>query len=276
MQGRFVSNNLILAQINKKKQLCLIDTGATISAISQKFAQKLNLDIKPAPQTHLLAADNQVLPTLGTVEMSVKINGLIIPFDFTVIPSLCNEVIFGLDFLNHTQAVVKVSAQLVSFYDELIVVSLLNHFSSCHNIARIDRNYVIPSNSETLITVKLPTVAYAVNTTSTSSDAILIESLPVQDKILVARSLAKVSDKIAVIKVLNCTKKSIKLRKTQAIAQIAKINLDDAIHLPPPTVLQNPKPDNNVSKTPVPRQTLNCIRPTHVLTYVIIATSTCN
>ena len=187
----------------------------------------------PAPQTHLVSADNQVLPTLGIAEISVKLNGLIVPFEFAVIPHLCNEVILGLDFLAHTHAVVDVFAKLVSFYDDIVIINLLNHFAKSDNIARVAQNYVVPPSSEAFIAVNVPK-AYWLQSPNTAT-ALLFESLPLTDetKCLVSRSLAETTDKIATIKVLNPFKHRLKLRKSQAIAQVQTVNSDILINLPP-------------------------------------------
>ena len=127
-QGQFVADNLISVQINNRKMLALVDTGASISAISQRCAERLNLSVRMTEQAYLIDAGNRVLQTSGSAEMSVKLDGLIVPFVFTVIPTLCNDVILGADFLTETRAVISMPAQSIAFYDNLVILRLLNHF----------------------------------------------------------------------------------------------------------------------------------------------------
>ena len=223
MRGRQTTDNLILLQIAGRKQISLIDTGASVSAISHKLVEKLNIPMLAASRTQLLSAGSQVLPTLGRVEVTINLNGLLVPFEFIVIPQLCNDVILGMDFLNTTQALINVSASTVQFYGGLVVLNLLNHFSAI-NVARVVKQYILPPCSESAISVFVPR---KVKQHRDDEYAIIVEPLPLasDQEFLVARSIANVTDKHAVIKVLNPLHVPVKLRNRQPIAQMEIIKI---------------------------------------------------
>ena len=162
-----------------------------------------------------------------------------------------------MDFLKETQAVVNVHANSVSFYDEMVVLNLLSHFSAADNIARVARKYVLTPSSETFITVKVP--RNYVQSRDVNNSALLIESLPVpQDaKIVISRSLAKVTDTIALIKVLNISKDKVKLRPSQAIAYVSTINDASLINLPESLNDNTPCTVKGDIRTPSPISSVN-------------------
>ena len=227
-----ITDNLISVQINDRKMLALIDTGASISAISQRFVDRNKFIVTPAPQACLIDAGNRVLPTSGIVEISVNLNGLLIPFTFTVIPALCNDVIFGVDFLDQTRAIIDMPAKSIAFYDGLVILRLLNHFNVVDNIARVVRNCILQPSSETVVYIKVPKCVQQSN--FVLHDALLVESLPctVNTKCVVSRSLAKITANVIPIKVLNLTNAKVKLRRYQAIASITTINANQLTPLP--------------------------------------------
>ena len=214
-------------RVNGNKQISLLDTGASISAISEKLAQKLKLTVIAAPRTPLLSASNQVLETLGSVEVTINLDGLKVPFEFAVIPKLCNDLILGIDFLNLTKAVIDVYARIVNFYDGLVIMNTLNHVSA-GNIARVVQNCILEPCSETAISVSLPPRDKCSRDT-VDTCALIVEDLPTNmDKnFIVARSIAKITDSRTIIRILNPTQSKVILRKRQPIAQLAIIKTDE-------------------------------------------------
>ena len=261
MKGRFTTDNLISLQINSNKILALIDTGASISVISQQFAERLKLSVKAAPQAYLIDAGNQVLQTCGIAEISVNLNGLIIPFTFTVIPTLCNEVILGVDFLTETQAIIDMPAKAVAFYDNLVILRLLNHFVANNNIARVAESIVLKPSSETRVKVTVPFNVQ--NAIFQLHDVLLFESLPCTQNtnFVVSRSIAKITAKVTPIKVLNLTNAKIKLRKFQSMATISTINASTLTPLPKDDLNNGHNLDdlNNVSYVNMPPSTCTSI-----------------
>ena len=213
--------------------MALLDTGASLSAVSEAFAKRLKLPIKSLPALYLISADNQILPTLGYVDININLQGLHVPFEFIVIPGLCNDVILGMNFMSQSRAIINTNRNSVSFYDDLLVLPLLTHFSATANLARVAHKCIRPPQSETAITVTLPLSCAPTQGTDVTR-AVIIEALPFDDQhsFLVSRSLAAVRDKVAIIRVLNPTTHSIVLRKLQAIASTEIINKYDIDVIP--------------------------------------------
>jgi hypothetical protein len=75
--------NFVFIVANFQKVGALIDTGASRSCVSSNFVKQLKLkpkQIKTGDARILFSADNNAIKTEGTVDIDLKIQGLIIPF----------------------------------------------------------------------------------------------------------------------------------------------------------------------------------------------------
>jgi predicted aspartyl protease len=100
------NENFLALQVNFKSVLGLIDTGAITSCISDQFARFLRL--KPVPckdKIKLISANSSPICSLGTVDVELSIQGLVIPFTVHVLKSLSHKLILGQDFLQSSNAV---------------------------------------------------------------------------------------------------------------------------------------------------------------------------
>jgi hypothetical protein len=112
--------NFVFVIANFQKIRALIDTGASRSCVSSKFVKQLKLKTKPIKTGDarvLFSADNNAIKTEGTVDIDLKIQGLVIPFEFTVIQNLSQKLIIGLDLLNASQAKIYLEDKTVTFCD---------------------------------------------------------------------------------------------------------------------------------------------------------------
>ena len=86
---------------------CLVDTGAVKSCISLDLMRKLRLT-PTQPSTdqpeYLVAASGARMPNIGTVDIEIFIQDLVIPFTFYVLKDLTHSCIFGMDLLTSTGA----------------------------------------------------------------------------------------------------------------------------------------------------------------------------
>jgi hypothetical protein len=98
----------------------LINTGASRSCVSSNFVKQLKLKPKPIKTGDarvLFSADNNAIQTEGTADIDVKIQGLVIPFEFTVIQKMSQKLTIGLDLLNASHAKIDLEDKTVTFCD---------------------------------------------------------------------------------------------------------------------------------------------------------------
>ena len=124
----------------------LLDSGATRSCVSAKFVKRLHLTPSPLDATfpdEVFTADNSSMKILGKIDLSVNINGLIVPHTFIVLSSLFNECLIGIDFLLASHAKLDFHSRRVSLYDDVTSLSLVSLNSQC-NIVRVAQAITIP------------------------------------------------------------------------------------------------------------------------------------
>jgi hypothetical protein len=191
-----------------------VDTGACRSCVSSDFVKQLKLKAKPLKTGDariLFAANNNAIKTEGTVEIDLKIQGLVIPFEFTVIHNLSQKLIIGLDLLNASQAKIDLEDHTVTLCD---LVALPLETIRQQIFSKLMNALIIPPRSETLIPVTIPQ-HYVLKTS-------IIEPVPSLQKkaLLLARTLIQPDRHLTTCSVLNLTNQS-KLKKRAVIATIA-------------------------------------------------------
>ena len=96
----------ITVNINNKKLTILCDTGAAVSLISVKEANRLHLIVEPLGSNDtkiLFTADGKPMRPLGKVTAEISIGGCNFDYNFDVLPPVHTNAIFGLDFLVFAQ-----------------------------------------------------------------------------------------------------------------------------------------------------------------------------
>ena len=216
--------NFIFIKANFLKTKALVDTGAQKSCISESFCRKLHLTptkLENGETQRLFTADGKPIPVLGTVELSVKIQGLAMPFTFHVLKGLNHNLILGVNFLTATKSKIDMSVGLISFCDDLVTLSLARP-GDCvlKTIEAVD----VPGQSEIVLPVQL--------SRNLSADFAIIESHPLlTSDLVVARSLVQPCGQITVCKLLNPTNGSVHLNKGFVVAKISAITSDDICEL---------------------------------------------
>ena len=93
------------------------------------------------------------LQIAGQIDISIKISGCHIPHTFIVLPQLHQNLIMGCDFFAMIHAVIDLSKDLVTFYDELLAVPIKIQ-NRAQNFLIITKFTVLPPLSETIVLVK--------------------------------------------------------------------------------------------------------------------------
>jgi hypothetical protein len=112
------NDNFLALQVNYKSVLGLIDTGAITSCISDQFARFLRL--RPVPckeKIKLISANSSPICSLGTVDVELSIQGLVIPFTVHVSKSLSHKLILGQDILQSSNAVINCGDRSITFFE---------------------------------------------------------------------------------------------------------------------------------------------------------------
>lgn len=82
--------NVIYADVTRFRTFALVDTGAYFSIISRTFLIKFGLSLITLQKKEiqqLAMADGKPINLIGKAEITVKINGLTIPYQFRVLPN---------------------------------------------------------------------------------------------------------------------------------------------------------------------------------------------
>ena len=123
----------------------MVDSGAFKSCISLDCAQRMRLRISPLHKNdpkRLSAADGHALICVGTIDLTLTIQGLKIPQTFLVVKDLNFKMILGLDFLNATRANIDFNHNTLSICDDLVIEPLLPS-KKPNNILHVANNCTI-------------------------------------------------------------------------------------------------------------------------------------
>jgi hypothetical protein len=148
-----VHKNLIPIYVRNKVTHALVDSGANISAINEKFLYRLGLNschYKPSNIAHIVGAGGENHKITGLVQLKLKIGGLYFSHSFYVVPALHNSVILGIDFLTKYKAIVNLDTQTLSLLDDTVTINLIHNETG---LARTNTVSTIFPNSISTIAV---------------------------------------------------------------------------------------------------------------------------
>jgi O-acetyl-ADP-ribose deacetylase (regulator of RNase III)/transposase InsO family protein len=227
--------NLISAYVNSVPTSVLIDTGATETMLSNKIFQlpvrkhKINPNgtepvVQPEP-CKLISANGSPLQVLGSVEVDIKLNGVIIPFSLIIVDDLAFDVILGMPFLQATRAVIDVSTNTLSIYDGLTSIPMTTRGTKVDAVFTVS-NVKIPPRSEAV---------FPVASTIHRDGNYLIES-DIQSEcrsLAVARTLINPARGKLMCRVLNATDRPIRLRANTPIGMLSAVTVEPHSPKPP-------------------------------------------
>jgi len=243
-------SNYVSIRINKFPIQALIDSGATRSCVSAKIVSKLKIPVSPlSPDVpeDVFTADNSSMHIVGQIDVSVNINGLIVPQTFIVLPSLFHDCLLGTDFLMRSRAKVDFCSRHVCFFDGLTTLPLLA-LRNPHNILRLAQKLTIPPRSEVLSRVLVPK--------KFQPTPCIMEALPTlsSHQVALARVLVNPSRSAhTVCRLLNPTNAPITLAARTHVATIEPIDLTNEVnrsslsHLTSSPTRAQPSPITNLS-----------------------------
>ena len=146
--------SVIRVKICDKFTNVLLDTGANKSAISARYARKMEYNIEPEEEnttTILYTANGQGIRSLGTVTLSLDLCGTICQQKFEVLKDLTTNLIAGCDFMRNHNVMVDL-AKGSAILNEQKRVPLI-HKREYLGIARLNAHTMMQPHSTRNVTV---------------------------------------------------------------------------------------------------------------------------
>jgi predicted aspartyl protease len=131
--------------VNDIEVQCLIDTGATISAVKTASAKKLGLIIDSSRVTPFTTANGQTSQTQGLSSVSLTISGTLINTTCHVIDQLPHPIILGYPDLQRMRAVIDTTDDTICFPPLSQRHNLKQHFTTttqAHKVAPQSHMYI--------------------------------------------------------------------------------------------------------------------------------------
>ena len=228
-----LENNLI--QVNIGKQTCsgLIDSGATISCVSEHIYRRSfkNVEIMPSSLAHIVGVCGEVHKVLGQVTLPFRIDGVVLEHTFQLFEKLHQPLILGMDFLKRNKAKIDLEQGTVSFKtskstkstaceDEeptVCHISMGQNTKTCVGLVRTVSSVVLEPQAECTLPVK---IALSSNSGSLVDSAVLLEpsaSLN-QEGLVGGKCLSAIGEGSGAYRVLNPTNFPVYLKENFVIA----------------------------------------------------------
>ena len=149
------SNVLIWGTVLKQPLKLLVDTGAAVTVISERFFHDI-LRVKYAlTQKQLFdsikTAIGGTVSVAGTASFDVSIGESEYVCDAIVVPNLSYNVVLGRDFLHKHRAVIDVGNEKVTFSENNTVLFATGDFPPVTSDVRCAKTFVIDGSSEVII-----------------------------------------------------------------------------------------------------------------------------
>ena len=211
--------NFLVCKIKTKTAKALIDSGSSLTIVSEYFTKTHNLPIKPMGESEvmgLISANTAPVHVIGTTEFLIRISGLTMPVTARVAKVLSHPFILGIDFLETYGAKIDYQLGVISLSDDMIQAPLHTPFKRDFLVTCMD-SVCIPAHTEMLIPVRCPSYF--------NGKTILLEPLlGFQFKVVAtARSFNTCEDGRTVCRVFNFRPHTVVLRRGMRIAKIQSL-----------------------------------------------------
>jgi len=104
----------------------LIDSGSSITIVSELFTRTHKLPIKPMGESEtlgLISANTGPVHVVGTTEFLIRVSGLTMPVTARVAKTLSHPFILGVDFLETYSAKIDYQLGVISLSDDMISIA---------------------------------------------------------------------------------------------------------------------------------------------------------
>lgn len=155
ISAAITNKNKIQIKLSNFHINALVDTGATISVVCNKFLKKLfkNPHIYKSDLCAVTGVCKTSHAILGQTDLEIDVNGLKMPHTFHILENLPHTIILGQDFLEQNNAVIDLTHKYVSFHNETTIASIstpdIQHDNQKHvSLARTQSDILLPPLSE--------------------------------------------------------------------------------------------------------------------------------
>ena len=224
-----MNENLLQISINNHVTTSLVDTGASVSCVSEDFCVKLFPNLyqkqKGSPVINQAAFKairgvcGETHPVKGTINLEVNINGLKITQTFHIFSRLQNTVILGIDFLKTSKAQIDVAQGLISFCDGMVHSPLFpKALTTVSNKGTTVCSVILKPRSQTIVPVEVPQHFH--------DSVALIEPIRTQQKskYMIGKCISPVWGKYTQCLLLNSSNVPIHLKQGHVIGDIVAID----------------------------------------------------
>lgn len=220
-----LTKSVVKAKFGSYLTNSLIDTGASISCISENFLklafpyEKVGISNFP----HIKGVGGEIQIVLGSVMLDFFIEDTKFSQAFHVLPRLPSSVILGENFLQENDVVLDFSCNAMiisdSSSDKQYVNFIANSVQEICGLARTKEEICIPPNSEIQFKVRLPKM---------KNDSLVIiepiESLTRHHGVAGGRSLSKVSNNAGIFRLLNPSQEEQIIPKDTVVGKFSLID----------------------------------------------------
>lgn len=209
----------------------MLDSGSHISFISETTRMSIPaLAKRPLTKNFVLskAVTGHSLDTLGTIEITLKMGSHILHHYVQVMRNVSEGTLLGTDFLQLHKAVLDFGRGICSLYGEDIPLLRKTQLTPLNCTARITDCTVVPPRCQINCKVSLTPPTVTVGTPNDYDGCLEPYQLDL-DGISVARTLTKVKNGFAVIRLMNPTNGPVTLQPGMQIGQFSPVSKEDIV-----------------------------------------------
>lgn len=205
---------------------CLVDTGATISAISKHLLSRVAPDVtvKPASLSNIVGVCGEIHQVLGQVELKFECEGLTFKQNFYVFEHLHVSMLVGLDFMTENNMTVRFGKVEIGVPSgETASVSSVNVpvtpvTSDQTSFAYTTKEVIVPPHSEAIVPVRISGFA--------NHSTVLIEpKLNLSDMSLAGgKNLCTIENSKGMYRLMNPTNLPVFLKANQRLAKVSLVD----------------------------------------------------
>ena len=221
-----LNKNKMNIRFGKHSVQCLVDSGATISAVSKHLLSRVapEANVTPASLSNIVGVCGEIHKVLGQVELEFECEGLFFKQLFYVFEHLHVSILVGLDFMtanNVTMTFGEVEISVPS--DQATSVSSVKVpvtpvTSDQTSFAYTTKEVIIPPHSEAIVPIRISGFA--------DNSVVLIEpKLNLSDISLVGgKNLCTVENSKGVYRLMNPTNLPVFLKSNQRLAKVSLVD----------------------------------------------------
>ena len=173
----------------------------------------------------LFTASGEPMPLTQSVDLTLNINDLMLPFTFSVTPRLASNysIIIGMDNLCKYRCTIDLPNNVLHFYDGLTAVHMRDKPFTRDNAATILKRVILPPRTETILPLSVHQALQQGSYILQANDNIALQN------VAIARAVVSPYNATVLCRVLNPTNSPIELRRKTIIATLEPIADEDLL-----------------------------------------------